>query len=219
VFHEEDRTRELDERGAALPEVAGGKRSMLRYLLPLVPPNFGTYYEPFVGGGAMFFGLYPERAVLSDSNAELINAYTVVRDDVGALITELGKHRYEEAYYYAIRAKDPGRLPPAEARIIFLNRTCFNGLYQVCISLYRVNRRGEFNVPFGEYTNPVICDAENLRACSTALEGVTIECTFFQTVLTRAVAGDFVYFDPPYHPLSKTSSFRSYTADGFTLAD
>ena len=193
---------------------AGGKARLLPQLYPFVPATWGTYHEPFVGGGAMFFGLRPRRAVLSDTNPELIHCYEIVRDNVDGVIDELKKHRYDKGLFYAVRAQEPSTLtPPARAaRFIYLNKTCFNGLH-------RVNRKGEFNVPFGAYKNPQICDEPNLRACSAALQGVTILLSPFETVVTRAVAGDFVYFDPPYLPISATSSFTAYTADGFSLPD
>ncbi len=193
---------------------AGGKRRMLPLLVPFVPETFGTYHEPFVGGGAMFYGLRPERAVLGDTNPELINTYTVVRDDVDGLVLELRKHHHDETHFYEVRALDPSKLEPVQraARFIFLNKTCFNGLY-------RVNRAGRFNVPFGKYAAPLICDEPNLRACSTALKEVALHREPFERVLDRAVAADFVYFDPPYLPTSATSSFTGYTQDGFGLAD
>ena len=201
-------------RAAPWVKWAGGKRRMVPVLAPFVPKTFGTYYEPFVGGGAMFYGLRPERAVLGDTNPELINAYTVVRDDVDELVAELRTHHHDEAHFYEVRALDPTKLGPVEraARFIFLNKTCFNGLY-------RVNRAGRFNVPFGKYTAPLICDEPNLHACSTMLKEVAIHRQPFERVLDRAVAADFVYFDPPYLPLSATSSFTGYTQDGFGLAD
>ncbi len=193
---------------------AGGKRRMLPVLAPFVPKAFGTYHEPFVGGGAMFYGLRPDRAVLGDTNPELINAYTVVRDAVDDLVLELRKHHHDEAHFYEVRALDPGKLDPVKraARLIFLNATCFNGLY-------RVNRAGRFNVPFGKYAAPLICNEPNLRACSTVLMDITIHQEPFERVLDHAVAADFVYFDPPYLPISATSSFTDYTQDGFGLAD
>lgn len=193
---------------------AGGKGKMLTHLQPFVPATFGRYHEPFVGGAAMFYALQPARAVVGDTNPELVNAYTVVRDSVGGLIVELHQHFYDKDHFYEVRALDPRTLSPTAraARFIFLNRTCFNGLH-------RVNRRGQFNVPFGQYTNPVICDAANLRACSAALQSVDLNEEPFERVLDRAVAGDFVYFDPPYLPISATSSFTAYTADGFGLTD
>ncbi|RIK99950.1 MAG: hypothetical protein DCC75_14220, partial [Proteobacteria bacterium] len=147
---------------------AGGKGQLLPELIRRVPSRINNYFEPFVGSGALFFELQPESATLSDINADLINAYCVVRDRVEKLISSLAHHRYEKRYYYKVRAQD--RLPlyaqfsPVEraSRLIYLNKTCFNGLY-------RVNSAGHFNVPFGRYTNPTICDSENLKGCSAAL--------------------------------------------------
>ena len=193
---------------------AGGKGQLLAQYAPLFPKQFGRYHEPFVGGGAVFFRLRPPRATLSDDNAELVHCFTTVRDDVDALVGALGQHRYEKDYYYAVRAQDPAELSPAAraARTIFLNRSGFNGLY-------RVNAAGRFNVPFGRYTNPTICDAPNLMACARALRLSTILRAPFPAVLERARHGDFVYFDPPYHPLSKTAHFTAYAAGGFREDD
>lgn len=176
----------------------------------MLPERYGRYIEPFVGGAALFFALRPKRARLSDVNPELVNCYTAVRDDVEGVIAALGEHVHDRDHYYDVRALDPDTLPPAEraARTIFLNRTGFNGLY-------RVNKSGRFNVPFGRHRNPKICDEENLRACSRALRGVTIEVADFASVERVAKPGDLVYFDPPYVPLSKTSDFTSYSAGGF----
>jgi DNA adenine methylase len=193
---------------------AGGKRSMLPSLLPFVPAEFGAYHEPFVGGGAMFFALNPKPSVLSDNNPELIDCYLAVQQDVESVIGALGRHQHDEKYFYAVRSQRPSalQLPDRAARTIFLNRTCFNGLY-------RVNRQGRFNVPFGRYEAPTICNAPALRACSAALQSAAISQADFATVLSRAVAGDFVYFDPPYLPISGTSKFTSYTSNGFSLHD
>jgi DNA adenine methylase len=177
-------------------------------------PRFKRYFEPFIGGGALFFALRPVDAVISDVNADLINAYQVVRDDVERLIRALSIHRYEQAYYYHMRAADRDarfRTWPRvrrASRLIFLNRTCFNGLY-------RVNARGHFNVPFGRYQNPTIVDRETLRRCSLALQDAEIKQASFLECEEVARKGDFVYFDPPYVPLSATSSFTNYSADGF----
>lgn len=189
---------------------AGGKSQLLDQLEPLFPKDFRTYHEPFMGSAAVFFRLRPRRAVLSDLNAEIVEAFEVVRDDVEPLIRALGRHVYDPRSYYRVRALDPGRLSPVEraARTLYLNRTCFNGLY-------RVNRAGRFNVPFGRYVNPVICNADALRAASRALAGVSVQNEPFDRVVGRARPGDFVYFDPPYHPLSATSSFTAYTRHGF----
>jgi DNA adenine methylase len=204
---------------------AGGKSQLLDQYAPFFPrePMRG-YYEPFVGSGAVFFRLHPrdlfERYHLADVNAELINCYAVVRDDVDALIDLLAEHRdrHSKEYYYTVRARDRdpgwGDASPVEraARMIYLNKTCYNGLW-------RVNSKGQFNVPVGRYTNPAILDADRLRAASQALAGVTTEVAPFQAVLDRAGPGDFVYFDPPYVPLSETANFTSYAADSFNDSD
>ncbi len=193
---------------------AGGKTQLLGQLKPLLPASFDRYFEPFLGGGAMFFNLAPAVAFLSDVNDELINVYRVVRDDVESLIAQLGNHKHEKNHYYAVRALDPRFLDPVEraARMVYLNRTCFNGLY-------RVNRRGQFNVPFGSYKNPDICPADKLRAASATLQGVPIERQDFATAVAHARAGDFVYFDPPYDPVSRTASFTRYAKGDFGPED
>ena len=146
----------------------GGKRKVLKWLRDLYPPSYGRYYEPFVGGGAVFFDLGPKRATLSDTNEELIECYCTVRDRVDELIEALKIHVYDKEYYYRIREQDPGDLDPVKraARMIFLNHTGFNGLY-------RVNSKGKFNVPFGRYVNPTICAEPTLRACSSRLASIT----------------------------------------------
>lgn len=192
----------------------GGKRQLLSELHSRIPSSYGAYHEPFIGGGALFFSLSSVQSHISDANSELINAYTVLRDSVEELIEDLQRHRYEEEYYYSIRELDrsdsfESLSPIARAsRLIYLNRTCFNGLY-------RVNRKGQFNTPFGRYENPTICDTDNLRACSEHLEGVLIRNSSFEGVLDRAKSGDFVYFDPPYVPASETANFTGYAKDGF----
>ncbi|GAB4309472.1 MAG: DNA adenine methylase [Promethearchaeota archaeon] len=193
---------------------AGGKRQLIPQLSRLLPDEFEGYVEPFVGGGALFFFLLPDRAVLIDNNPELVNVFKVVRDDVEALIAELKKHPHDKEHYYEVRSWD--RRPdfaersPVEraARTVYLNRTCYNGLY-------RVNSKGQFNVPFGRYANPTICDEENLRAASAALEGAKLVLGSFEECLRFVEAGDLVYLDPPYQPLSATSNFTGYTRDGF----
>ena len=188
----------------------GGKTQLLPQIFELFPKNFNRYHEPFVGGGAVFFNLQPNKAILSDVNPDLIQAYQMIRDDVDSVIAELKQHRAEEAYYYSVRETDVAELSAAEAaaRIIFLNKTCFNGLY-------RVNRRGKFNVPFGKYANPTICNEKNLRAVSDALQGVDIRLQSVFELDTRVKKNDLVYFDPPYVPVSPTASFTSYTKQGF----
>jgi DNA adenine methylase len=194
---------------------AGGKGQLLPELLARLPQRFRGYHEPFVGGGAFFFELRAlgrlEGAVhLTDRNPPLIDTYATVRADVEAVIRRLRRHRNDEAEFYRVRAQDPRRLSPAAraARVIYLNRTCYNGLY-------RENRSGGFNVPFGRYANPALCDAENLRTVAAALRGVTLACTRYDAVVNRAEPGDLVYFDPPYQPVSATSSFTAYHRDGF----
>ncbi len=193
---------------------AGGKTQLLGDLASRAPAAFGRYFEPFCGGAAFFFALQPRSATLSDANAELIQLYEVVRDDVDALVAELSRHRYDKDSYYRVRALDPATLRPVAraARMLYLNRTCFNGLY-------RVNRSGAFNVPMGRYANPTICDVDGLRAASLALAGHAIARRDYRAVLDDARPGDFVYFDPPYQPVSATANFTSYTPWPFVEAD
>ena len=206
---------------------AGGKSQLLSQFEPYFPARFRRYIEPFVGGGAVFFHLFRQgrlagnEVLLVDSLQDLIGCYRVVQAQVEELIAELQRHephKHDEAYFYRVRAwdrsPDYARRNEIEraARFLFLNRTCYNGLY-------RVNRRGEFNVPFGRYRNPNICPAGNLRAASSALQGVRLLAGDFTRVLESAAQGDFVYLDPPYDPLSETASFTSYTVEGFRVED
>lgn len=189
---------------------------MIPSLLPLVPGEFGTYHEPFVGGGALFFARQPPRAVLSDSNERLIRTYRAVRDHTEELIERLAVLQEKnavngDALFAAMRRSiDERSDAEVAAWFIYLNKTAYNGLY-------RVNRKNEFNVPVGRYKNPCICDADNLRACSKALSGVELLVEDFSAVVNRAQEGDFVYFDPPYVPLSATSLFVGYTAEKFGI--
>ncbi len=197
---------------------AGGKGQLLPELVARVDAagRFGRYHEPFVGGSALFFKLFRTNhlgarpALLSDNNGNLIETYRGVREDVDGLVRLLLEHKalHSEEHYYKVRAAVPNDSLERAARIIYLNRTCYNGLY-------RENRKGEFNVPFGRYKNPAICDEENLQAVAKALRKAGIETRPFGTVLDRVEPADFVYFDPPYHPLSKTASFTSYEKNGF----
>ncbi|HZY69584.1 MAG TPA: DNA adenine methylase [Thermoplasmata archaeon] len=192
---------------------AGGKAQLLRQLDRFFPTEYETYFEPFLGGGAVFFHIRPERAVLADTNPELINAFKVVRDDPRALMAALDSHflqRTEESHFYRVREQHPSDLTKVEraSRTIFLNKTCFNGLY-------RVNSQGIFNVPWGGYKNPTLYDRENILAASAALRGKRILVADYRKACAGAVAGDFVYLDPPYHPLSETSRFTSYTKKEF----
>lgn len=195
---------------------AGGKRQLLPEILGRLPSSIGRYHEPFVGGGAVFFALAergllsPQRARLADINADLVNAYQVVRDRVETLILLLGQFRNEEDFYYEVRAQEPHTLDPVQraARLLYLNKTCFNGLF-------RENRQGRFNVPFGHYSDPQFLKPNDLRAASRALHGVLIEQSTFDELEAQAQPGDFVYCDPPYAPVSRTASFTSYSAGGF----
>ncbi|MBI5528743.1 MAG: DNA adenine methylase [Deltaproteobacteria bacterium] len=191
---------------------AGGKTQLLREILPALPAEIQTYYEPFVGGGAVFFSLAAERrfkrAVIGDRNPALTEVYSAVRDDVGALtavLKEHAPHATDREYFYRTRAIDPAGLSPAEraARMLFLNKTCFNGLW-------RANSRGIFNVPFGRNRNPRVLDEDLLGAASAALRDVEIVTADFEKIVGPAGKLDAVYFDPPYHPLSKSSSFTAY---------
>lgn len=203
-----------DTRVKAKPFVkwAGGKSQLLSGMSKLFPPknHINRYFEPFLGGGAVFFNLQHPKSYLSDTNKNLVEVYEVVKDNVEDLIQALKKHKNERDYFYEVRSQNPAVLSPIEraARFIYLNKTCFNGLY-------RENSKGEFNVPFGKYKNPAICDEEGLRSASLALKKATISRSEFHSVLLKAKTADFIYFDPPYHPLNKTSSFTSYTAGGF----
>ena len=189
---------------------AGGKRQLLEAIDRLRPSTFGTYHEPFVGGGALFFHLEPARAFLSDTNERLVRTYRGVQSQVERVIAGLSEAPHDLAYFEAQRARliDEEDDVEVAAWMIYLNKTGFNGLY-------RVNARNVFNVPFGRYTRPRVCDAPNLRACSAALAGSSVERREFDITLERARPGDFVYFDPPYVPLSSSSSFTAYTAGGF----
>lgn len=198
----------------------GGKRQLLPQILARMPmpTSWGSYHEPFLGGGALFWELAArghlkgKRVFLSDANARLIRTYVAVRDDVEDVIDRLRAMPYEKDFFYATRGRDIDRECNVEvaAWLIYLNRACFNGLY-------RVNLAGRFNVPFGKYANPVICDAENLRACSRALADVTLRCGEFET--RHVDRGGFAYCDPPYAPLSATSDFTRYQAAGFSARD
>lgn len=195
----------------------GGKSRMAKRVLERLPEKCGTYFEPLVGGGAVFLEMAKagrfKRAVLSDTNRELMNVWRVVQSDPRALIKELRKRRYtyDKAVFLRIREEDPDGMDPVRmaARTVYLNKTCFNGLY-------RVNSDGKFNTPFGRYKDPVICDAENIRAVSELLQdGVEILEQDFRRAVSSAGRGDAVYFDPPYIPISDTSNFDKYTASGF----
>ena len=221
--------KEYVSEGSPFLKWAGGKSQLLAVLGSHFPSNFGTYFEPFLGGGAVFFHLFNSgrlgRAVLSDSNRDLINCYVVVRDAPDKLLTRLGelqKHAKNKRYYYGARKRfNEIKLRTAEdvsiekaSLLLYLNKTCYNGLY-------RVNRKGEFNVPWGDYKNPHIFNDRNLKEVSMVLNrrGIEIRCQDYTKVLDEAYENDFIYFDPPYQPVSETANFTSYTPDSFTQGD
>lgn len=198
---------------------AGGKTQLLKLIEKRLPRKFKAYHEPFVGSGAVYFYLHREkrlrfRAQLSDVNPNLMDAWQALQTDVDGVIEALRVHRNEHDYFYEVRAQDPGglSLPERAARMIFLNRTCYNGLY-------RENSQGQFNVPYGRYKRPTLLDEANLRAVSEALKAVDLHRGHFRDVVDRAEEGDFVYLDPPYQPRSPTSYFTAYHKDGFVQAD
>ena len=189
-------------------------------ILEHLPKKYGNYYEPFVGGGAVLFNLQPQQAVINDSNAELINVYQVIKNNLEELLEDLRTHKNEEDYFYKLRSLDRNndfqQISDVKraSRIIYLNKTCFNGLY-------RVNSAGEFNSPFGRYTNPNIVNEITLRAVNKYLNSneITIFSGDYSEVLTGIKKEAFVYFDPPYHPISASSNFTGYTQGGFRTLD
>lgn len=196
---------------------AGGKRRLLPAILAAAPSKFSRYLEPFVGGGAVAFALAHPVMLLNDANPELIYAYQAVRDDVDGLIVLLNRHRknHSENYFYMIREQRSEVLSPLEqaARLIYMNKTCFNGLY-------RVNRDGQFNVPFGHHESPTLYDEQNLRRASQALRGARLFNSDYQIFLDEhARSGDFIYLDPPYVPVGKYSDFKRYTREQFRSAN
>ncbi len=204
---------------------AGGKGSLLHHLLPLVPERLSDYFEPFLGGGALFFAICSRtadfHAHLSDINSELINSYKVIKDRPDELIQLLSRLQHEyyhsksmSEYFYEKRKWRPSDPIESAARLIFLNKTCYNGLY-------RVNSHGEFNVPFGRYEKPKILDAENIQAVSRALRDTRADLltTNYKSLLPNCGKNDLVYLDPPYQPQSKTSSFTDYAPGGFSEKD
>lgn len=193
---------------------AGGKARSLPHILAELPERIDTFYEPFVGGAAVFFALAGakrfRRAVLSDRNPDLVEVYRQLKKDVEGVIRVLRDYRYDRDEYYRVRALDPMDLDPPEraARTIFLNKTGYNGLY-------RVNSKGRFNVPFGRYKDPRFCDPDNLRAAANALQLARLVVGDFEKTCHEAERGDAVYFDPPYDPISKTSNFTAYSEHDF----
>lgn len=206
---------------------AGGKRKLAPLIISAFPNNFdpqvNKFYEPFLGGGALTFALGNKKSevfipgknvYISDMNPDLINAYKIVRDEIDALILELKKFEKlnDPDSFYKIRASRYDNVVKNAARFIYLNKTCFNGLW-------RVNSRGDFNVPFGRYKNPNILDRDNLLLCHKRLQGAKIKLGSFTDIAVKASKGDLVYFDPPYIPLSKTAAFSQYAKENFGIDD
>jgi len=212
--------RELPQSGAhPIVKWVGGKTRLLPELLARMPERYNRYFEPFAGGAALFFRVAPRRAVLADSNADLIGLYTAVRSDVASVLRRLEMHReaHDQDHYYETRERWNDRevswsTPERAAAFIYLNKTCFNGLW-------RVNRSGAFNVPIGRYTDPPICVPDALRAAHNALAAAELRCADYRKAVHDAKAGDFLYFDPPYDPVTATANFTSYSADGFSPDD
>lgn len=195
----------------------GGKRQLLQDILKHIPDKYSTYYEPFVGGGAVLFHLQPRKMVINDINEELMNVYNVICNNVEELIEDLKKHKNEADYFYKIRELDRDREKYAQlnnieraSRIIYLNKTCYNGLF-------RVNRQGEFNTPFGRYKNPNIANEATLKAVNNYFNKakITLKCGDFEEAVKGIRKGSFVYFDPPYDPVSESANFTGYDKGGF----
>lgn len=199
----------------------GGKRQLLSSLTPLLPDRFTTYCEPFLGGGAMLFWQQPKKAIVNDINSDLIQMYQVIRDDVENLILELEKYKNEAECFYKVRDWDRDKVKygglsdvAKASRIIFLNKTCYNGLF-------RVNNAGEFNTPFGHYKNPNIVNTPTLRAVSKYFKenDITFHCCNYTEILAELSHDTFVYLDPPYDPVSDTANFTGYSRGGFSKED
>ena len=202
---------------------AGGKRQLIPQIEKHLPEKFSSYFEPFLGGGALLFHLLSEnknlKGYVSDLNSDLVLAYVTIRDNLNGLLKSLQKHSDNyfsdsKSYYYSVRETNPKSQIEKVSRLLFMNRTCFNGLY-------RVNSKGKFNVPLGRYSNPNIVQEENLRSVNQFLNHnkIIIKCQDFSSTVEKAKRGDFVYFDPPYQPVSKTANFTSYTNGNFGLND
>jgi DNA adenine methylase len=194
---------------------AGGKRQLLDHIVANLPKEYDRYFEPFLGGGAVLLHLQPTEAIVSDVNPELINAFEVIKDQPDALMKKISKMKNDEEFFYKVRKQKPAKLKPVDraARFIYLNKTCFNGLY-------RENSRGEFNVPFAFHKNPTIAEPENIQNLHEYLttQKVKLVSADYRQILLEAKAGDFVYIDSPYFPLKK-GSFTKYAKNDFTLKD
>ncbi len=194
---------------------AGGKTQLLPEITARMPESYNKYIEPFIGGGALFFRLNADKAVIADSNPELVNMYRVIAEHGDQVIKALQKYRNEEEMFYEVRAKDWTKCDAIEAaaRMIYLNHTCFNGLY-------RLNRKGQFNTPYGRYKNPTICNAEKITAAAKVLKNAEIVCGDYLDVLKKyAKKGDFIFLDPPYVPISEYADFKRYTKEQFYESD
>lgn len=192
---------------------AGSKKWIIPHIKKFIPQSFNKYYEPFLGSGALFFALKPKQAQLSDISENLINTYITLREQPDEIIKRLKSMPYKKKYYYWVRdeykpTSDAGKA----ARIIYLNRTCWNGLY-------RENRAGKFNVPIGRFENPRICDEDNLRAVAVALKNVNLRGCDFEEAVTKAKENDFIFFDPPYITGHRNNGFHSYNEKLFKWGD
>lgn len=211
------RVRSIIPKASPFVKWAGGKRKLIDYIFDIAPTSFERYLEPFMGGGAVGLALGHHSMLLNDANADLINTFRVVRDSLEALLPLLDEHqrKHSKNYFYLVRAQDPTCLNPLEqaARFIYLNKTCFNGLY-------RVNKQGQFNVPFGKYKNPILYNREDIQAASNVLQGAEFFAQDYQTFLKQqARPRDFIYLDPPYIPISQYSDFKRYTKEQFREND
>lgn len=193
---------------------AGGKTQLMHELLKRIPKKYSAYFEPFIGGGALFFALAPKQSAIADINGDLVNSYEAVRDCPEEVIEALSKYVNDKDFYYEVRAQNQEELSPTDraARLIYLNRTCFNGLY-------RVNKNGQFNVPFAGYKNPNIVQAEKILSASKVLKGADIYHASFEKALISARSGDFIYLDPPYYPKGVYSDFKRYNKEQFYKED
>ncbi len=210
-----------DKLVAPVVKWVGGKRQLLPEITKYIPKDIDTYFEPFIGGGAVLFSIQPSKAVINDVNSELINLYEVIKNNVDELILDLKNHKNEAEHFYRIRKMDRDKdnysnLTSVEraSRIHYLNKTCYNGLF-------RVNRAGEFNAPFGRYKNPDIINESKLRAVSRYFNHnkIVFKCEDFESALKSIGENSFVYFDPPYDPVSDSASFTGYARAGFDKAE
>lgn len=204
-------SRYLDSYTKPVLKWAGGKTQMLGEIIPRMPASYNKYIEPFFGSGALYFAVSPETAIVADSNHDLINLYTEITKDVDGLIELLSAYKNEKEEFYRVRALEPSELSPLEqaARTVYLNKTCFNGLY-------RVNKKGQFNTPYGHNKRTVFCDETEIRKAAKLLKTAQIMCADYHEVMMEyAKEGDFVFLDPPYVPISEYSDFKRYTKEQF----